>query len=140
LAVIADGMGGHNAGDIASQLTIDLFEKKWRNIGRKDFTEPQQFEQWIHNMIIDINRIIYDESKEKQELKGMGTTVVAVICTDDFITVAHIGDSRCYIYDCYGFKQLTKDHSLVGELLRVGQIKEEEAEEHPRKNVLLKAL
>ena len=70
----------------------------------------------------------------------MGTTIVAVILTDSFLTVAHIGDSRCYILNRNGFSQITEDHSLVNELVRSGEITIEDAENHPRKNVLLRAL
>lgn len=140
LAIVADGMGGHNAGDVASELTIDLLAKKWKDIEDQHLKRPGQFEQWLHNVIIEVNRIVYDRSKDQRSLHGMGTTIVAAICTDEFITIAHIGDSRCYLSNKKGFKQLTEDHSLVNELVRVGQIKEEDAEQHPRKNVLLKAL
>ncbi|MDP4162048.1 MAG: protein phosphatase, partial [Bacillota bacterium] len=71
---------------------------------------------------------------------GMGTTIVAAICTDGFATIANIGDSRGYLMNEMGFKQLTEDHSLVNELVRSGQISREDAEHHPRKNVLLRAL
>ncbi len=70
----------------------------------------------------------------------MGTTIVAVICTNRFVSIANIGDSRCYLSNELGFKQLTEDHSLVNELVRSGQISKEDAEHHPRKNVLLRAL
>lgn len=140
LAVVADGMGGHNAGDVASELATDLLAKKWQDTKNLQLESPEQFEQWLHNVIIDVNRIVYEQSKDQRALHGMGTTIVVAICTDDFITIAHIGDSRCYLFNEEGFKQVTEDHSLVNELVKVGQIKEEEAEHHPRKNVLLKAL
>jgi len=70
----------------------------------------------------------------------MGTTVVISVCTNDFVTIAHIGDSRCYLLNENNFEQLTNDHSLVNELIRTGQISKIDAEQHPRKNVLLKAV
>lgn len=140
LAVIADGMGGHNAGDIASDLTIKSLSKKWKDAEEITLESPSDYEQWLHNVIIDINRIIYRKSQMKKELSGMGTTVVASICTDSFITLAHIGDSRCYLSNKDGFSQVTEDHSLVNELVRIGEITAEDADSHPRKNVLLKAL
>ena len=73
-------------------------------------------------------------------MPGMGTTIVASICTEKFATIANIGDSRCYLFNESGFKQVTVDHSLVNELVRTGQITKEDAENHPRKNVLLRAL
>src|SRR5699024_7719324 len=68
------------------------------------------------------------------------TTVVDTLCTDEFVTIDHVGDSRCYIYNDNGFSQLTVDHSLVNELLKSGEITDAEAREHPRKNIVLKAL
>lgn len=70
----------------------------------------------------------------------MGTTIVSAICTDQFATIGHIGDSRCYLFNQHGFQQITEDHSLVNELVKTGQISKEDAEHHPRKNVLLRAL
>lgn len=138
LAVIADGMGGHQAGDVASQLAANLLQDKWKNTHL--FTMPGDAEQWLENTIEEVNNKIMAHAKENEECRGMGTTVVAVVCTDEFISIAHIGDSRCYIGNESGFKQVTEDHSLVNELVRSGQISKEEAEYHPRKNVLLQAL
>lgn len=138
LAVIADGMGGHQAGDVASQLAATLLQDKWENTHL--FTMPGDAEQWLKTAIKEVNDKIMAHAKEHEECKGMGTTVVAVVCTNEFISIAHIGDSRCYIVNESGFKQVTEDHSLVNELVRSGQISKEEAEHHPRKNVLLQAL
>lgn len=138
LAVIADGMGGHQAGDVASQLAANLLQDKWKNTHL--FTMPGDAEQWLETAIEEVNNKIMIHAKENEECRGMGTTVVAVVCADEFISIAHIGDSRCYLRNESGFKQITEDHSLVNELVRSGQISKEEAEYHPRKNVLLQAL
>src|SRR5690606_30470316 len=90
--------------------------------------------------ISEINSIIYEYAASNRECEGMGTTIVAAITNDRFATIANIGDSRCYILNDAGLKQLTEDHSLVNELVRSGQISKEDAENHPRKNVLLRAL
>src|SRR5699024_7162745 len=96
--------------------------------------------KWLTKLLLKVNKIIYEEAQKKEEYIGMGTTVVITISSNDFITIAHIGDSRCYIHNDNGFSQVTEDHSLVNELVRQGQITKEEAERHPRKNIVLKAL
>ncbi|MGD6803628.1 Stp1/IreP family PP2C-type Ser/Thr phosphatase [Rossellomorea vietnamensis] len=138
LAVVADGMGGHRAGDVASSLTINKFEELWKS--QEKFTTADQAESWLRKNISEINREVYEHSQSNIECEGMGTTVVAAICTENFATVVNIGDSRGYILNESGFSQLTEDHSLVNELVRSGQISKEDAEHHPRKNVLLRAL
>lgn len=138
LAVVADGMGGHRAGDVASSLTINKFEELWKSQGK--FTTADQAESWLQDKIREINREVFQHSQSNMECEGMGTTVVAAICTENFATVVNIGDSRGYILNESGFSQLTEDHSLVNELVRSGQISKEDAEHHPRKNVLLRAL
>ncbi len=138
LAVVADGMGGHRAGDVASEMTIDILKEQWNTAGKMETAE--QAEQWLKRHITDVNEQVFSYSKEHQECEGMGTTIVGAICTDLFITIANIGDSRGYILNESGLQQLTEDHSLVNELVRSGQISKEDAEHHPRKNVLLRAL
>ena len=81
-----------------------------------------QAENWLKRHIDQVNKILFDHSREDAECEGMGTTIVAVILTDSFFTVAHIGDSRCYILNRNGFSQITEDHSLVHELVRSGEI------------------
>lgn len=138
LAIIADGMGGHQAGDVASKMATSIIEKKWRSMER--LNSPEEAEEWLENALLDMNTSIYQHSLEKEECQGMGTTIVIAICVDEFITVAHIGDSRCYLYNDFNFKQITEDHSLVNALVQSGQISKEDALQHPRKNVVLRAL
>lgn len=138
LAVVADGMGGHQAGDVASQMATSQLKDKWKRT--EYISMPSQAEQWLKESITEVNDSILSHAEGNTECRGMGTTVVAVICTEEFISIAHIGDSRCYLVNEQGFKQITEDHSLVNELVRSGQISQEEAEHHPRKNVLLQAL
>lgn len=138
LAVIADGMGGHQAGDVASRMATSLIETEWLDSGQLD--NPEAAESWLQTAVEKINKKVYEHSLTKEECQGMGTTFVVAICTADFITVSNIGDSRCYMLSEDGFKQITVDHSLVNELVRSGQISKDDAEQHPRKNVLLKAL
>lgn len=138
LAVVADGMGGHRAGDVASSMTINKFEELWKS--EEKITTAEQAEKWLQDKIKEINQGVFEHSQANMECEGMGTTVVAAICTANFATIVNIGDSRGYILNESGFSQLTEDHSLVNELVRSGQISKEDAEHHPRKNVLLRAL
>ncbi|WP_027408181.1 Stp1/IreP family PP2C-type Ser/Thr phosphatase [Anoxybacteroides tepidamans] len=138
LAVVADGMGGHRAGDVASEMTITYLKNQWEETEK--ISSPEAAEQWLKEQIANINRLLLDHSSRHAECQGMGTTVVSAICTDQFATVGHIGDSRCYLLNQHGFQQITEDHSLVNELVKTGQISKEDAEHHPRKNVLLRAL
>jgi len=138
LAIVADGMGGHRAGDIASSLTVERLTELWENVEK--IQSADEAENWFKANILDVNRYVYDYQVTHPECKGMGTTIIAVIATENFLTIAHVGDSRCYLFNENGFNQITEDHSLVNELVRMGQISKEDAEHHPRKNVVLRAL
>ncbi|PLR97330.1 Stp1/IreP family PP2C-type Ser/Thr phosphatase [Bacillus sp. T33-2] len=138
LAIVADGMGGHRAGDVASEMTVSHLKGFWEESSQIHTAEAAA--AWLNNSILTVNKLLLEHSRKNLECDGMGTTIVAAICTRLFATVANIGDSRCYILNETGFKQMTEDHSLVNELVRSGQISREDAEHHPRKNVLLRAL
>ena len=138
LAIVADGMGGHRAGDVASEMTMSLLKEEWEKTDRIETAE--QAVEWLKVKINDVNKLVFEHAQKNIECEGMGTTLVAAICTKLFATVANIGDSRGYILNESGLQQLTEDHSLVNELVRTGQISKEDAEHHPRKNVLLRAL
>ncbi len=138
LAVVADGMGGHRAGDVASNIATTSLHNKW--LDAQPIQTAEEAEDWLQRTIKNVNQELFQYALNHKECQGMGTTIVAAICTEEFVSVAHIGDSRCYLSNEFGFKQVTEDHSLVNELVRAGQITREDAEHHPRKNVLLKAL
>lgn len=138
LAIVADGMGGHRAGDVASNMTITSLKEMWEE--SEGIQTADQAEEWLKSRIFQVNRVLYDHANNHEECDGMGTTIEAVITTHLFATIAHVGDSRCYILNESGFQQLTEDHTLVNELVRTGQISKEDAEHHPRKNVIMRAL
>lgn len=138
LLIVADGMGGHKAGDVASDMTISMIKELWEDVDY--FSTPEMIEEWLQKVLAEVNTVIYEKANNNDAFIGMGTTVVIAVCIDDFISVAHIGDSRCYILNRNGFNQITEDHSLVSALVRSGQITEEEAQHHPRKNIVLKSL
>ncbi|WP_064093755.1 Stp1/IreP family PP2C-type Ser/Thr phosphatase [Rossellomorea aquimaris] len=138
LAVVADGMGGHRAGDVASQLTIKIVKELWENTAK--FHTADEAENWLKTTINEVNKEVYTYSQSNSECEGMGTTLVGAVCTSLFATIVNIGDSRGYILNENGFHQLTEDHTLVNELVRSGEISKEDAEHHPRKNVILRAI
>lgn len=138
LAIVADGMGGHQAGDVASKMAIEIVLAKWQQT--EGLMTPASIETWLLDAITAVNHDIFIHSETNPQCQGMGTTLVAVVCTKQFVTYAHIGDSRVYLFNGDSFTQKTEDHSLVNELVRSGQITALEAENHPRRNVLLRAL
>jgi protein phosphatase len=138
LAIVADGMGGHQAGDVASDMAASFIQEKWKEMDKVEM--PGELEKWMSQIIAEVNAAIFEYALNHPQHEGMGTTVVMAVCTEEFITIAHIGDSRCYLLNEDGLAQITEDHSLVNELVRSGQISKEDAEHHPRKNILLKAL
>ncbi len=138
LAIVADGMGGHNAGDVASQMAVEAIQSQWMQVKKID--DANQAERWLREAINESNEKVFSHANCSPECSGMGTTLVVALCTDRFCTIANIGDSRCYLFNEDGFVQLTEDHSLVNELVKSGEITKEEAEYHPRKNILTRAL
>ncbi|GAE91682.1 protein serine/threonine phosphatase PrpC [Gracilibacillus boraciitolerans JCM 21714] len=139
LAIVADGMGGHQAGDVASKMAIEYLEKYWLDL--KVPFEREKLKKWLKDTVRKVNNDIYHKAKTNLDcVGGMGTTVVAAICTSEYLVIAHIGDSRAYMLNSTKWKQVTEDHSLVGELVRTGQLSEADAKVHPRRNVILKAV
>lgn len=136
--MVADGMGGHNAGEVASKMAVDII--KHHIICNYDPSmDYMEIAEMISTAFQIANREIYRES-QTDEHKGMGTTATLAFVYDKKLIIAHIGDSRCYIFSGGTIKQLTNDHSFVGELVRSGQITENDARHHPNKNMITKAL
>ncbi|NBJ68452.1 MULTISPECIES: Stp1/IreP family PP2C-type Ser/Thr phosphatase [Clostridia] len=138
LAIIADGMGGHQAGDVASQMATRLLQEKWEQT--EQVSSPDVAETWVQAAVLEANTAIFQYAHEHEACYGMGTTIVIAIILDETLTIAHIGDSRAYMITDETMKQITEDHSFVNALIQSGQISKEEATYHPRKNVVLKAL
>lgn len=138
LAILADGMGGHQAGDIASQMAVDLIQLQLQSMNRE--TPLEERCSGLRAAIESANEKIFELASQRENYHGMGTTVVAVVSDEQTAVIAHIGDSRAYRIRGEEIEQLTEDHSLVNELLKNGQITREEAEHHPRRNVLTRAL
>lgn len=133
LFVVADGMGGHQAGDYASKYTVETLIKELEN------SDIEDVEKALVSAIKVANREIIKKANQDSELKGMGTTVVVATIVNQMMYFANVGDSRLYLIN-EGITQLTKDHSLVEEMVRLGGIKPEEAKYHPDKNIITRAI
>lgn len=138
LLAVADGMGGHKAGEVASAIVINhLTEEFYRlnTIGTKESAID-----WLRNIVTEMNNKIFEYTKENPDSKGMGTTFVCAIKTEDYLLYGNIGDSSGYVIKNKKIHKVTKDHTLVNLLVSTGELTEEEAKYHPRKNVLMRAL
>lgn len=134
LFLVADGMGGHKAGEFASRFTVD---KIVENISKLQAEEPVTV---LKEAMSDANRQLLSEAEADSKKAGMGTTVVAATVIGDRLYVANVGDSRLYIVNHDAIKQITRDHSLVEEMVRMGEMDKEEARNHPDKNIITRAM
>ena len=138
LMAVADGMGGHRAGEVASSIAISSISKRFSetffNMSKAEAVE------WIKESVNEINSLIFKHTEENPESKGMGTTLVLSIITDDYILFGNIGDSSGFVMKDEKLHKVTKDHTLVNLLLDAGELTEEEARNHPKKNILMNAL
>ncbi len=132
LFVIADGMGGAQAGEVASRIAVEAFQGELPDQGSP--------EQRLAGVAQAANRRIYESAREEHERAGMGTTLTAVYVDDSTLAIAHVGDSRAYLFRDGKLELLTQDHTLVGELVRQGKLTEEQAAEHPQRSVITRAL
>ncbi|HHX76873.1 MAG TPA: Stp1/IreP family PP2C-type Ser/Thr phosphatase [Firmicutes bacterium] len=141
LFMVADGMGGHAAGDVASSLAADslrdYFEKNIYSLEKT--AEDKQIEQFFSTMLEQANAQIWKHACSHQSRCGMGTTLSAVLLNKDKYYIGHIGDSRVYLVGEGEIRQLTRDHSLVAALVEKGELSKEEADSHPQRNILTRA-
>ena len=139
IAVVCDGMGGASAGDIASKTACEIISQ----YVLKSFTKAMSSEDitnLLKNAILSANFNVFALSKKDEKLQGMGTTVVAVIANENRAVVCNVGDSRAYLVSENELKQITRDHSVVQTLIESGKISPEEANQHPKKNIITRAL
>lgn len=134
LAVLADGMGGHKAGEVASSMAVDIVGKTFLAQRHDDPLKVLQI------CFAEANQAIYTRAKHDQDLKGMGTTCTALYIKDDQAGYAHVGDSRLYCLRDNGLRLLTEDHTLVNKMLKDGLISVDDARNHPDRSVLTRAL
>lgn len=135
LVIVADGMGGHKAGEVASQMATELIQKlimeQWNKL---DWSEL------LLQAIYEANEKLYTLAQNERELEGMGTTIEVGLLSRDQGLIAHVGDSRVYLLHNDELEQITEDHSLVYALYKSGQISYQEIETHPQKNLILRAI
>jgi protein serine/threonine phosphatase len=138
--MLADGMGGYNGGEIASKLAIESARKYLTNNFNTITHDRINIEELIRSSMEYANMVVFEKSKEIPELEGMGTTLELVLSYGNKIYIGHVGDSRIYRVRKNIIRKLTTDHSYVEKLVKEGTITREEAENHPKKNMLMKAL
>lgn len=134
LFIVADGMGGHKGGDVASRLAVEEIRSHYYSAKGEDPAAA------LVEAFQKANRSIYEKAQNDESLTGMGTTCTAMVIRQEFTYFAHVGDSRAYLYRQGELRQITEDHSLIGEMLRSGLISKEDARTHPQRNVITKSL
>lgn len=140
LFILADGMGGYNGGEVASSLATTSAKSYIENNFDKIEKSKEAILEMIKNAIEYANMVVFEKSKQEPNLEGMGTTLDICFIYNNKVYIGHVGDSRVYRIRGEIIRKLTKDHSYVQQLVEDGKITREEAEHHPKKNMLLKAL
>ena len=138
LLAVADGMGGHKAGEVASSIAIEYIKDKFS--GLSTIGNKENAINWIRQTVREINENIFKYTSEHIESKGMGTTLVVSVFTKDYLLFGNIGDSSGFVFKDNKLFKVTKDHTLVNLLISTGELSVEDAKFHPKKNVLMKAL
>ena len=138
LMAVADGMGGHKAGEVASSIAITHLGTRFTNVSTVG--NKQDAINWIKDTVNEVNALIFKHTNEYPESKGMGTTLVITVITSSFILMANIGDSSGFVIKDNQIHKITQDHTLVNLLVKTGELTMEQAKNHPKKNVLMKAL
>lgn len=138
LLIVADGMGGHKNGEVASSIALNLISDRFKSISSVGNCEDAV--NWVQSTVSEANVAIFKYVSEHPESQGMGTTIVLSILTPSFLLIGNIGDSSGYVYKNKKLHKITVDHTLVNLLVKSGELTEEEAKNHPKKNVLMKAL
>lgn len=140
LAIVADGMGGHQAGDVASKKAVDAFRSILEQSAAKADLSLQEGKMLIRQAISQANEAVFELASRNERYHNMGTTIVAALVKQDNAIIGHVGDSRAYKITQGVITQITADHTLVNELVKSGQLSIEEAAHHPRRNVLTRAV
>ncbi len=136
--IVADGMGGHKGGATASKMTVDCIKDYFSK--HFNLENEREIRKILKESIENANKIVYDAARKDEALLGMGTTVVLCLVEDNNLYIANVGDSRLYHISKDKINQVTKDHSVVQELIDRGEISENEAESHPNKNLITRAV
>lgn len=137
-ALVCDGMGGARGGKTAAELAADSIEDSFTGIER--LCPPGSEQAFLFNALYRANTLVYQQAQRNPANRGMGTTAVCALVRDGVVHLAHVGDSRAYLFRSCEIRQLTRDHSVVQEMVERGAITRAEAESHPRKNIITRAL
>lgn len=141
LCIIADGMGGHNAGEVASRMAVnEINEFIEKNLNEQEYNNLKDYEDLIKKAFLHANEKVYKKSMDSKECIGMGTTLTVILIIENNMIIGHVGDSRVYIIRNESMERITSDHSYVAELIKNGTIKPEEASKHPQKNLITRAI
>ena len=135
---VADGMGGHKAGEVASNIAIEHITESFESM--QSLGKKEDAIDWLRQVVREINDNIFSYTNKHPESKGMGTTLVIAVKTDEYILYGNIGDSSGYVIKNKKLHKVTKDHTLVNLLVSTGELTPEQAKFHPRKNLLTRAL
>ena len=138
LLVVADGMGGHRAGEVASSLAVTHLGKRFS--GASSIGSMLDAVNWLNDNVSEINEAILEYAKNHFDSTGLGTTLVLALLTKDYLIFGNIGDSSGFVIKNHKLHKVTHDHTLVNLLVEAGDLTEEEAKVHPKRNVLMKAL
>ncbi len=138
-AVVCDGMGGAAAGNIASRIALEEFKTQILDADSK-CTSQEQMKQILDAAVLSANRAVYEYATKDKKLHGMGTTLVAVVASGAKIGIINVGDSRAYKISDEGIIRITRDHSLVEDMVLMGELTEKQAQEHPGKNLITRAV
>ena len=139
VCVVCDGMGGAKAGNIASELSARVFIEEMRQRMKPKMSRRQR-ENALRDAVTATNDLVYHQSREHSELMGMGTTVVGFVVSEGQMSVVNVGDSRAYLINEQGISRITRDHSLVEDMVQRGDLTPEQARQHPSKNLITRAL
>ena len=140
LFIVADGMGGHNAGDVASKEAIAFIYNYVSNFQAAEFVQTDNYLDLLVSAVQDANTMLCKMAQENTEMYGMGTTLTACVVADSKLIFAHVGDSRAYAITPDSITQVTADHSYVEEMVQAGQLTKEEALTHPKRHVITRVL
>ena len=138
-ALVCDGMGGAKSGNVASSLAVDVFTDEVRRCQRPGMT-PERGAEVLRGALELANKAVFEQAQVSDDFTGMGTTLSVLWMSDNFVYIGHVGDSRVYLLRDGEFKQMTLDHSLVEQLVREGVLTEEEAQNHPMRNIITRAI
>jgi len=140
ILAVADGMGGHAGGEIASQLAINSFFKELKRSLKNKKIEPELVHKELENAVRKSNSAVFNKSNANSNLRGMGTTLTVAVILDGIAIFANVGDSRGYLVSNTKIQQITKDHSFVEELITKGKLSKEEAQNHPNRNIITRSI